>query len=61
METLADKLLDLRNYVSRYGTILEDASCEIEGNHDRITTYAVDGQRITISMHNGEVSRVIYH
>lgn len=58
MESLADKLIELRNYVSRYGVIVDDASCEIGGNHDRITTYKIDGKKITISMHNGEVSLV---
>jgi hypothetical protein len=59
METLSDKLLDLRNYVSRYGQILDDVSCEIEGNHYRTTTYKIDDKRIIMNMRNGEVSSVI--
>lgn len=60
MQTLADKLLELRNHLHRYGDILQDASCEIEGNHDRITTYKLEGKTVTIGMHNGEVSNIVY-
>lgn len=60
METLASKLLDLRNYLHRYGDIVEDASCEIDGHHDRITTYKLDGKRFSVRMHDGEVSGIIY-
>jgi hypothetical protein len=60
METLADKLLDLRNYLHRYGNIVDDASCEIAGHHDRITTYAIEGKKITVGMHDGDVSSIIY-
>lgn len=59
-ETLADKLLALRNHLHRYGDIVQDASCEIAGNHDRITTYKLEGKRVTVSMHNGEVSHISY-
>ena len=55
-----DHLMDIRNYCHRYGTIVDDASCEIAGYHDRITTYVIEGKRITISMHNGDVSGVTY-
>ena len=60
MNDFKQQLIELRNYVSRYGKIVDDASCEIGGNHDRITTYDIEGKRITISMHNGDVSQVIY-
>lgn len=60
MNDFKQQLIELRNHVSRYGTIIDDASCEIDGNHDRITTYKIDGKKITISMHNGDVSRITF-
>jgi hypothetical protein len=57
---LQAQLLALRNYCNRYGVITSDARCEIAGNHDRITTYSIEGKRITISMHNGKISHVTY-
>lgn len=60
MQTLADKLLDLRNFVSRYGKILNDESCEFDGQHYRKTVYLLEGHVVTINMCNGEVNTFHY-
>ncbi len=60
MPNFEDALMVMRNYCVRYGEITNDAKCEINGNHDRITTFLIGGEKITISMHNGKVSGIIY-
>jgi hypothetical protein len=57
--SLAQKLLELQQYLAEHGEVVDHAECEIAGNRDSITSYRVEGRLISISMHNGAVAGVV--
>lgn len=61
MQTIKDKLLDVRNHCVRYGTIVEDRKWEIRGQHYRKTVFRIGNDVVDITMCNGEVERLNYY
>jgi hypothetical protein len=56
--TLINKLNELHEYLKEYGEVSNHSECEIAGHTDTITSYRLEGKRISISTHDGEVTRI---